>query len=107
MRTPRILHRSLLVALLVTAALLIPASPGGALVPGPPPLAASSNVQLLGTVPTGPALGIAFKDHYAFVTGPQGLVVLDIAVAAAPVVIGAHPLPHFENEDVTCAATSS
>ncbi len=100
MRTPRILHRSLLVALVVTAGLLIPASPGSALVPGPPPLAASSNVQLLGTVPTGPAFGIAFKDHYAFVTGPQGLVVLDIAVAAAPVVIGAHPLPHFENEDV-------
>jgi hypothetical protein len=93
--------------LFVTALLLlVPATPAEALDASPPPLAISSNVDLLGTVPTGPALGIAFRDHYAFVTGPQGLVVLDIAVPAAPVVIAAHPLPHFENEDVDLCGTT-
>jgi hypothetical protein len=68
--------------------------------PGLPPLAKSSNVAHLGNVATGPAFGMVFKDHWAFVTGPTGLTVLDIAAPAAPVVVAAHPLPHFENEDV-------
>lgn len=72
----------------------------GALAPGVPPLARSSNVEHLGNVPTGPALGMVFKDHWAFVTGPAGLTVLDIAIPAAPFVVAVHPLPHFENEDV-------
>lgn len=76
------------------------AAPAEALAPALPPLARSSNVQVLGSVPTGPALGMVFKDHWAFVTGPSGLTVLDIAVPAAPTVVAAHPLPHFENEDV-------
>jgi hypothetical protein len=74
--------------------------PADALAPGLPPLAKSSNVQLLGNVPTGPALGMVFKGNWAFVTGPQGLTVLDIARPAAPSIVAAHPLPHFENEDV-------
>ena len=74
--------------------------PRGTALPGVPPLARSSNVQQLGNVPTGPALGMAFKDHWAFVTGPSGLTVLDIAVPAAPAIVAVHPLPHFENEDV-------
>jgi hypothetical protein len=89
-------------ALVALAAIVIALGmqPADALSPGLPPLAKSSNVQLLGNVPTGPALGMVFKDHWAFVTGPQGLTVLDIAIPAAPAIVAAHPLPHFENEDV-------
>jgi hypothetical protein len=64
-----------------------------------PPLAASSNVQLVAHVP-GTAAGINFKDHYAFVSGWGGITVLDIAKADSPRLVGALPLPHFENEDV-------
>jgi hypothetical protein len=85
-------------AILVASTLWVP-TPGSAL-PGVPPLAKSSNVQQLGNVPTGPALGMVFKDHWAFVTGPQGLTVLDIAIPAAPTIAAVRPLPHFENEDV-------
>jgi hypothetical protein len=81
-----------------TTALALGPQPAGAL--PLPPLAKSSNVQVLDNVGTGPALGMVFKDHWAFVTGPQGLTVLDIAVPAAPSVVTVHPLPHFENEDV-------
>jgi len=64
-----------------------------------PPLAASSNVQLLAHVP-GTAAGMNFTDNYAYVSGWGGITVLDITKADAPVVVGALPLPHFENEDV-------
>jgi hypothetical protein len=64
-----------------------------------PPLAASSNVQLLAHIP-GTAAGMNFKDHYAYVSGWGGITVLDIANAATPQIAGALPLPHFENEDV-------
>ncbi len=87
-------------AALAAVVIAFGAAPAEALAPALPPLARSSNVQVLGSVPTGPALGMVFKDHWAFVTGPSGLTVLDIAVPAAPTVVAAHPLPHFENEDV-------
>jgi hypothetical protein len=64
-----------------------------------PPLAASSNVQFVGHVP-GSAAGMNFKDHYAYVSGWGGITVLDIADADSPQLVGALPLPHFENEDV-------
>ena len=64
-----------------------------------PPLATSSNVQLLANIP-GTAAGMNFKDHYAYVSGWGGVTVLDIAKADSPQVVGALPLPHFENEDV-------
>ncbi len=41
-----------------------------------------------------------FKDHYAYVSGWGGITVLDIADADSPQMVGALPLPHFENEDV-------
>jgi hypothetical protein len=50
---------------------------GGGLV-AEPPLATSSNVQLLGHIP-GTAAGMNFKDHYAYVSGWGGVTVLDIA----------------------------
>jgi LVIVD repeat len=64
-----------------------------------PPLANSSNVEYLGHIP-GTAAGMTFKDHYAYVSGWGGITVLDIAQPAAPKLVGALPLPHFENEDV-------
>jgi hypothetical protein len=64
-----------------------------------PPLAASSNVQLVAHIP-GTAAGMNFKDHYAYVSGWGGITVLDIAKADSPQLVGALPLPHFENEDV-------
>jgi hypothetical protein len=64
-----------------------------------PPLAASSNVHLVAHVP-GSAAGMNFKDHYAYVSGWGGITVLDIAKADSPQLVGALPLPHFENEDV-------
>jgi hypothetical protein len=41
-----------------------------------------------------------FKGRYAYVTGWNGVTVLDIVRPASPQVVGALPLPHFENEDV-------
>ena len=64
-----------------------------------PPLAVSPNVELLGNIP-GSAAGMDFTGHYAYVTGWDGLTVLDIAAPASPTVAGFLPLPHFENEDV-------
>ena len=85
-------------SLLGSAAVLAsPASGGTAL--ADPPLATSSNVHLLAHIP-GSAAGMNFKDHYAYVSGWGGITVLDIANAASPQVVGALPLPHFENEDV-------
>ena len=82
---------------LATVLTVIPAA-GGAL-PAEPPLANSSNVHLLGHVP-GSAAGMNFSGHYAYVSGWGGITVLDIAQADDPQVVGALPLPHFENEDV-------
>jgi hypothetical protein len=64
-----------------------------------PPLANSSNVHLVAHIP-GSAAGMNFKDHYAYVSGWGGITVLDIAQPADPQLVGALPLPHFENEDV-------
>ena len=41
-----------------------------------------------------------FKGNYAYVSGWGGITVLDISQADTPRVVGALPLPHFENEDV-------
>jgi hypothetical protein len=91
-----------LLALLALAALaaavnVMPAAGEGAV--ADPPLAASSNVELLAHIP-GTFAGMNFKDHYAYVSGWGGVMVLDIANAANPQVAGFLPLPHFENEDV-------
>jgi hypothetical protein len=96
----RRITRAAALAALTLSAIVVTSQAGNALAPALPPLARSANVEVLGNVPTGPALGMVFKDHWAFVTGPAGLTVLDIAVPAAPTIAAVHPLPHFENEDV-------
>ena len=92
------LKSALLFAVAPLAILIaVPASGGAAVADSP--LAASSNVHLLAHIP-GTAAGMNFKDHYAYVSGWDGITVLDITQAASPKVVGALPLPHFENEDV-------
>jgi hypothetical protein len=86
-------------ALIGLMALTYAAPAGAQSISGEPPLATSSNVHVLGHIP-GSAAGMNFKDHYAFVSGWGGLTVLDIANADEPLIVGALPLPHFENEDV-------
>jgi hypothetical protein len=79
---------------------LLAAVPAGAQTPSAePPLAASSNVHVLGHIP-GSAAGMNFKGNYAFVSGWGGITVLDISQPDQPEAAGALPLPHFENEDV-------
>ena len=87
------------VALAAVLAVATAAPAAGQMLPAEPPLAASSNVHLLGHIP-GTAAGMNFKDHYAYVSGWGGITVLDIAKADSPKLVGALPLPHFENEDV-------
>jgi hypothetical protein len=89
------------IGLLALAALvcMCNALPAGAQGAADPPLASSANVHLLTHIP-GSAAGMNFKDHYAFVTGWTGVEVLDIAQPESPKLVGALPLPHFENEDV-------
>ena len=82
----------------VVTVLNVASTASGAL-PAEPPLANSSNVHLLGHVP-GSAAGMTFSGHYAYVSGWGGITVLDIAQADDPKLVGALPLPHFENEDV-------
>ena len=88
-----------LVCALTGAGASLTALPAAAQIPAEPPLATSSNVHVLDHVP-GSAAGMNFKDHYAFVSGWGGITVLDIAKADSPRLVGALPLPHFENEDV-------
>src|SRR4051812_29866335 len=81
-------------------AVAIAAAPASAApAPPDPPLAASSNVHLLGHFP-GTAAGVNFTGHYAYVTGWSGITVLDIAKPGSPELVGSVALPHFENEDV-------
>src|SRR3954466_12292626 len=67
--------------------------------PAEPPLAASSNVHVIGHIP-GSAAGMNFKGNYAFVSGWGGLTLFDISKADSPTPAGVLPLPRFENEDV-------
>jgi hypothetical protein len=90
---------TLLLAMVTVGVVLTAMPAAGQSVALEPPLAASSNVHLMGHVP-GSAAGMNFKDHYAYVSGWAGITVLDIAKADSPTVAGVLPLPHFENEDV-------
>ena len=71
----------------------------GQVLPAPPPLAISDNVEVIGNVP-GSLFGMHFKGNYGYATGATGLTVFDVAEAANPTIVGELPLPHFENEDV-------
>lgn len=88
-------------AILVAAlALLVPASAAAApRLAGERPLA-SSNVDLLATLPVPNPIGARFRGGFMYVTTTEGLTVYDVTKPELPVPVGALPLPHFENEDV-------
>jgi hypothetical protein len=104
----RPLPRRLLVA--VTAlALLLPyafTAPAQASVPAG---YMSGNVDWLGNIPLdSPGVGarvvkVGSQTRF-YVTGVKGLTIYDATIAAAPVVLGTLPLPHWENEDVAVSA---
>jgi hypothetical protein len=59
-------------ALTTLVAFLVPAVPSsGQVLPAPPPLAASENVEVLGNIP-GSFFGMNFRGDYAFATGATG-----------------------------------
>ena len=83
------IRRFISLGVLAGAAAIAAAPPASAqMVTGEPPLANSSNVQLLGHIP-GTAAGMNFKGHYAYVTGWAGVTVLDIAKPETPQLVGA------------------
>ena len=96
------LRRTALVGMLCSLA-LVPATTSGAqieLPTDPTGLLASPNVTLLGTLPGPGVIGARFQDGVMFVTGTSGLTTFDVSEPASPTLLGALPLPHFENEDV-------
>ncbi|HYH27862.1 MAG TPA: hypothetical protein VEA19_03680 [Actinomycetota bacterium] len=94
MKTSRILT-SLLVSAL-SWGLTAPASG----LDDPTGVISSENVELLGTIPNPGVIGARFRGDVMYVTSLTGLTTYDISEPAAPQLLGALPLPHFENEDV-------
>jgi hypothetical protein len=91
---------------LLCSLVLVPATRSGAqiaLPPDPTGLVASPNVSLQGTLAGPGVIGARFQDGVMYVTGTSGLTTFDISNPAAPALLGALPLPHFENEDVDLA----
>jgi hypothetical protein len=94
----RSLGRILAAAILMVTALSTPS--WGQLDDPPLDTIVSDNVTLLTTVPDPGVIGARFRDGLMFVTSVSGLTVYDVSEPSAPALIGALPLPHFENEDV-------
>ena len=90
-----------LIVLLATTALLgvLPSQPSVAQAPPEQPLL-SGNVELLTSIPQAGVIGARFRKGVMYVTSVTGLTTYDIGDPANPVLLGALPLPHFENEDV-------
>lgn len=61
----------------------------------------SENVDVLGSIPFNGVIGATFAGNVMYATGIEGLRTFDITNPAVPVPLGALPLPHFENEDVS------
>ena len=83
-------------AVLLTAALWQPAAAQEA----PEEPLVSSNVSLLTTIPNAGVIGARFRKGVMYATSVSGLTTYDISDPANPTLLGALPLPHFENEDV-------
>lgn len=92
-------------AILTAVAVLAPPGLSGARAdladpPDPTGFLASDNIEVHSVFPQQAAVGARFRDNYMFLTSLSGLIVYDISDPLAPVPVGAHPLPHFQNEDV-------
>ena len=92
--------RRLLAAVLGAALTLLPAGVAGGQVSDPTDLLKSDNVAVLGTLPNPGVIGARFRGDVMFVTSVGGLTTYDISNPVSPTLLGALPLPHFENEDV-------
>lgn len=72
-------------------------------VPGPGAFI-SENVDYLGTLPIVPGIGGRVlkvgAQQRLYMTGSQGLYILDVTNPAVPLPLGTYTLPHFQNEDV-------
>ena len=99
------MRRVAVLALFVSSVLVVPASPVPAQDAEPAPLI-SSNVQLVTTVGDPGVIGARFKGDVMYVTSVTGLTTYDISNPQAPTLLGALPLPHFENEDVDLAGNT-
>lgn len=83
--------------------LVVPGAPAGAsLIPAPVPVIASDNVELVATLPDVGAISTAFDPTrpYMYVNTLNGISVYDIKDPELPVLEGALPMPHFENESM-------
>jgi len=60
----------------------------------------SGNIDLLVSLPAGHPIGGRFRDDFMYITSTEGLTIWDVSKPEQPVLTGALPLPHFENEDV-------
>lgn len=92
--------QSLMILALVAAGLPAAADPTGV-----PPIVggalASSNVELVASIPDVPAIGGRFVGDYLYMSTSQGLRIYDTdTLDGVPLLTGALELPHFENEDV-------
>ena len=101
MPSTRIAARLLAPAALVAAALVAP-STSAQMTPSP---LSSANVSYVATIPLdspgigGRVLTVGGQRRF-YVSGAKGLTIYDVTNPAVPVVAGALPLPHFENESL-------
>ncbi len=108
----------LLLAILASAGLALPAQAGPAGLPTGQGGRATANVHLLANLPTGTGTGGAFLGTTYFQTSADtvwfnavstqavsgGLLAIDASNPEQPRVTGALPIPHHENEDLTLSA---
>lgn len=113
MRSRRALFAAVAFLMVATATRAAPSGPFVAPL-GAGPLS-SSNVELIGTIPDTGATGGRFVANYFITTGSgsfpfvpnanSGLRIYDVSNPEVPVLTGALPLPHTENEDVDVSWT--
>lgn len=68
----------------------------------PVPVVASSNIELLGTMPDVTAVSMSFASDkpIAYLNTLNGVSTYDISKPGQPVPLGVLPMPHFENESM-------
>ncbi|MGH2829454.1 MAG: LVIVD repeat-containing protein [Actinomycetota bacterium] len=95
---------TLMLACALGAASAVTAGPGAGTVSAAGVLA-SPNVGLLANIPDAGSVGGRFVGRFYFTTTVTGLRIYDTTNPELPVLAGALPLPHWENEDVDVSAS--
>lgn len=95
--------RRALLTLSVVSLSTVTLVPTGAALGAPVPVLASDNVELLFTMPDVGAISTAFDPArpVMYVNTLNGISSYDISDPATPLLMGALPMPHFENEGMT------